>query len=59
MANPIELQKTLAGMSYPAGKNDLIQHAKSNGADNRILDELEKLPDREFDGPDQVQEAAF
>ena len=59
MPNPIDVQKTLAGVSYPCSKEDLIEHAKSNGADQDILDGLQKLPDGEISGPDQVQKAVF
>lgn len=59
MPNPIDLQKTLSGAKYPSSKQDLIEHAKSNGADQEILDALQKLPDGEISGPDQVQKAVF
>jgi hypothetical protein len=59
MPNPIDLQKGLAGASYPCGKSDLISKAQDNGADQSMLDELNKLPDKEYTGPDQVQKAMF
>jgi parvulin-like peptidyl-prolyl isomerase len=59
MPNPIDVQKALSGASYPSSKQDLIEHAKSNGADSEIIDALNKLPDGEVSGPDQVQKAVF
>lgn len=59
MANPIDVQKHLSGADYPARRNELIATAKSNGADNQLLDALNRLPDKEFSGPDQVQKALF
>jgi hypothetical protein len=59
MPNPIDVQKTLSGASYPCSKQDLISHAKSNGANQEILDALNKLPDGNIDGPDKVQQAVF
>ena len=59
MPNPIDVQKTLSGVSYPCSKQDLIEHAKSHGADQDILDGLQKLPDGDISGPDQVQKAVF
>jgi hypothetical protein len=59
MPNPIDLQKALSGASYPSKKQDLISHAKDNRADEGILDALEKLPDGDISGPDQVQKAVF
>jgi Protein of unknown function (DUF2795) len=59
MPNPIDLQKALSGASYPSSKQDLIEHAKKNGADEEIVNSLNKLPDGEISGPDQVQKAVF
>lgn len=59
MPNPIDVQKALSGVSYPASKDDLITHAKSHGADKEIIDALGKLPNGEISGPDQVQKAVF
>ncbi|MBE8985995.1 DUF2795 domain-containing protein [Nostoc sp. LEGE 12450] len=51
-ANPVEMQKHLKGVDYPAGKKDLIKHAKKQGADKEIISLLEKLPDdEEFNSP--------
>ena len=56
MANPdfIEAQKYLKGMDYPAGKQELVAHARSQGADGDLLGRLEQIPDREYDGPNAV-----
>ncbi|MDX3095557.1 DUF2795 domain-containing protein [Streptomyces sp. ME01-24h] len=52
--NPIEMQKALGGMDYPASKQDIIDRASSNKADRDIIDALESLPDQEFDSPASV-----
>jgi hypothetical protein len=59
MPSPIDVQKALSGAKYPSSKQDLIEHAKSNGADDEIVDSLKNLPDEEISGPDQVQKAVF
>ena len=59
MPNPIDLQKSLSGVSYPCNRDDLISHAKSNGANDEIVDALGSLPDGDITGPDQVQKAVF
>lgn len=59
MPNPIELQKALAGANYPATKSDLLECAKGNGADESVLGDLEKLPEQDYSGPDDVEKAAF
>ncbi|RSN62467.1 hypothetical protein DMH01_07230 [Amycolatopsis sp. WAC 04182] len=53
-ANPIEIQKCLSGVDYPAGRDDLVRAAEVNGADDRTLDLLRNLPDREYEGPSGV-----
>ncbi|MEU6425598.1 DUF2795 domain-containing protein [Microbispora sp. NPDC046973] len=55
--NPIQLQKHLKGVDYPAGKSDLIQTARDQGADDNIIDALERIPDRQYDGPNAVSKA--
>jgi hypothetical protein len=50
----IEVQKCLAGMEYPASRDALVSHAEENGADEGILDALQRIPNREYDGPSGV-----
>ncbi|MBD2561319.1 DUF2795 domain-containing protein [Nostoc sp. UIC 10607] len=57
-ANPVEIQKHLKGVDYPANKQDLIKHAKKQGADKGIISLLEKLPeDEEFESPTDLNKA--
>ncbi|MEJ6481817.1 DUF2795 domain-containing protein [Nostoc punctiforme UO1] len=57
-ANPVEIQKHLKGVDYPANKQDLVQHAKKQGADKGIISLLEKLPeDEEFESPTDLNKA--
>ena len=55
--NPIQMQKFLAGVDYPARKDELVSHAQSHGADEKVLDLLKRMPDREYDGPNAVSKA--
>ncbi|MDQ3894744.1 MAG: DUF2795 domain-containing protein [Actinomycetota bacterium] len=55
--NPIEVQKHLKGMSYPADKETLVATAEQNGADDELLDQLRGLGQDEFTGPDDVMRA--
>ncbi len=55
--NPIQLQKHLKGMDYPASKQDLIEHAKQHGADENVRSTLEQLPDEEYETPADVSKA--
>jgi hypothetical protein len=54
--NPSQLQKFLKGVDYPASRDDLVSHAKDNGADETVLEALRALPDRQFDGPNAVSQ---
>lgn len=55
--NPIQMQKYLGGISYPTNRDNIVEHARSSGADEEILDHLKALPDGEFDGPNAVSQA--
>ncbi|MCU1437292.1 MAG: uncharacterized protein JWP66_379 [Naasia sp.] len=57
MVSPIDIQKALGGVDYPASKDALLQNAKNSGAGDDVLEALRGLPDREFDGPTAVSEA--
>ena len=43
--NPIQLQKFLKGVDYPATKAVLIENAKKLGVDQDVCESLEQLPD--------------
>lgn len=55
--NPIQLQKHLKGVSYPASRQDLLKAADANGANEEISSFLEQLPDQEYQTPADVNEA--
>ena len=55
--NPIELQRYLRGVDYPASKDDLVRRAEANGADERVRRALGALPAERFDSPNDVSEA--
>lgn len=55
--NPIQMQKSLGGVDYPASRDDLVRHAERNGADADVLDGLRSMEDRQYDGPTAVSQA--
>jgi hypothetical protein len=59
MPSPIDIQKALSGMDYPASKDQIVAHAEQNGADEEILDALRGIDDREYEGPSGVSSAVF
>jgi hypothetical protein len=55
--NPIQLQKYLSGIDYPAKKQDLIERARQKGADDNVLQTLKSLNREDFNSPNDVSEA--
>ena len=55
--NPIQLQKYLKGMDYPAGKDDILKKAEQEGADENVRATLQKLPDETYQTPADVSQA--
>lgn len=54
VASPIEVQKFLGGLDYPARKREIIDKAEMQGADDEILEVLEQLPEREYANPTEI-----
>ncbi|POX36761.1 hypothetical protein C3486_31900 [Streptomyces sp. Ru73] len=52
--NPIEMQKCLGGVSYPASKEEIVKQAEQHGASKDIMGALKKLPESEYDSPAAV-----
>jgi hypothetical protein len=55
--NPIEIQKALGGVDYPASAEDLLNNAEQSGADKSVLEVLRKLPKGNYDSPADVSKA--
>lgn len=55
--NPIQIQKFLQGVDYPADKAALVSAAKDNGADSNVVRAVEGIPDRTYERPTEVSEA--
>lgn len=53
----IKVQKFLAGVDYPANRDQLVEHARRNNADEDALQALRDIPDRSYDGPNAVSQA--
>jgi uncharacterized protein DUF2795 len=56
-ANPVEIERYLKGVDYPAKKNDLIKHARQQGASQDVLEILKDLREENFNGPVDVNRA--
>ncbi|WP_031468153.1 DUF2795 domain-containing protein [Sciscionella sediminilitoris] len=58
-ADPVELQKALAGVDYPANREDLVRVALSHGAAAVVLNTLQRMPNRRYDSPSEVSQQLF
>ena len=54
---PIELQKYLGGVDYPASRDDLVAAARDNGAPDDLVSALESSGTDSFDSPTDVSKA--
>jgi hypothetical protein len=54
MPNPIQIQKFLKGIDYPVDRDELIDRAEENGADEAVLEALANMPEGEYDSPTAV-----
>jgi hypothetical protein len=59
MVSPIDIQKALSGMDYPASKDEIVRHAENHGGDKDVIEALRKIDDREYEGPSGVSSAVF
>jgi hypothetical protein len=41
--NPIEMQKALGGVNYPASKEEIVDQASKHGAGKEIMSALDSL----------------
>ncbi|WP_427172696.1 DUF2795 domain-containing protein [Arthrobacter sp. 92] len=55
--NPIQIQKFLGGVDYPANRDTLVSTAKKSGADADVIHALESLPEKEYESPASVSKA--
>ncbi|MCZ2822214.1 DUF2795 domain-containing protein [Modestobacter sp. VKM Ac-2977] len=59
MVSPIDIQKALSGIDYPATKDDVVKHAQSQGGSEEVVDALKGIDDQEYDTPAAVSKAVF
>ncbi|PPF64388.1 hypothetical protein C5C18_08775 [Rathayibacter tritici] len=55
--NPIQIQKYLSGIDYPASKDTIVETAEKEGADGDVLEALRAIPDATYDKPTDVSSA--
>ncbi len=55
--SPANVQKYLKGVDYPTRKRELVEQARKNAAPKEVLDVIQRFPDQEFTGPQDVMKA--
>jgi hypothetical protein len=48
---PFRIQKCLAGLRYPARKQQIVERARHHGADESVMRALLSLPERAYESP--------
>ncbi len=55
--SPVQVEKFLKGMDFPATKEDIINKARQQGADDNVLETLRMLPDKQYNSPTDISRA--
>jgi len=56
-ASPVDIQRYLKHMKYPATKTQIIAKAKDNGADDEVVTVLDAIDDKTYKSPAHVNRA--
>lgn len=55
--SPSNVSHHLKGVDFPANKQDLIDQARDNGAEDDVLEMIEKMPDDDYENMADVMKA--
>lgn len=55
--SPANVTKHLKGIDFPAEKQDLLKHAQHMKAEKVVLDEIQKMEEREYDSMADVMKS--
>lgn len=55
--SPANVTKHLKGIDFPAEKKDLVKHAQHMKAEKVVIDEIQKMEDREYGNMADVMKA--
>ena len=52
-----DVEHAIKGIDFPASRDDLVQQANNNNANNDVVQAIEKLPKQRFKSPIEVGQA--
>jgi uncharacterized protein DUF2795 len=52
--SPIDIQRHLGELDYPASKQEILEQARASGADEIVLRKLQEIPHRQYHDPSGV-----
>ncbi len=50
-----QIQVYLGGIDYPVNNQQIVEHARSKGAPQNVMSFLERLPERQYTRPNDVE----
>ena len=53
--DPGQVQQVLNSLPYPIGKDQLVQLARQNNVNEQVINVLDKLPNKTFNSPQELQ----
>ena len=57
VVSPAQVQRYLSGLVYPSSREELIDYAVEEGADEDVIDTLSMIPDDMYHSPEEVGQA--
>lgn len=55
--SPANVSTYLKGIDFPAGRDQLVQHAEKNGAESDVLNIVKQMPEQEYGNMADVMKA--
>jgi len=52
--SPAQVEKFIKGIKFPASKQELIEQAEGNNANDDVINILDNVPDKQFNSPIEI-----
>ena len=57
--SPTTVAHCLMGLNFPAGRDQLVQQARKRNANREVIELLQRLPNRRYDGMAEIERAVI